>query len=330
LTRGGHGVAGDTLGWVRKHLLQLIGPILLALILWQLDVARLGAIMAGVRWPYLAATLLLYPPMVALKVWRWQILLERQGLSYGVWRANLVYHAALFLGYATPGRLGELAKSVYVRRDFGVSLGQGFSSVVVDRLLDLYVVLMTVGVGLTAFTLSRGLTGIALILVLAVTIAPFLLLNRRLGLWAVRNLTRLPPVAKYGERIGGSLESFYQELAGLIDIRLMGPLALTLVSYVVFYGQCYLLAQGLGMEISYGYIAFSIAVANLLSLVPITISGLGTREGVLVLLLGMRGIEPEVAVSYSLLFFLCFNVWGALIGALAWYLEPVELKQPQA
>ena len=63
------------------------------------------------------------------------------------------------------------------------------------------------------------------------------------------------------------------------------------------------------------------------TLLPISISGLGTREAAIVAYLGTIGVPAEAALGFSLLVFVTFYVGGGLMGAAAWWVKPVPLKQ---
>ena len=68
------------------------------------------------------------------------------------------------------------------------------------------------------------------------------------------------------------------------------------------------------------------AITNLISFIPITISGLGTREAMLIFLFSLLGLSSEHAVTYSLLVFSVFYIGGALFGLVAWMINPMNIK----
>ncbi|MEK7864195.1 MAG: lysylphosphatidylglycerol synthase domain-containing protein, partial [Nitrospirota bacterium] len=75
----------------------------------------------------------------------------------------------------------------------------------------------------------------------------------------------------------------------------------------------YIIARGLGQHIylSYFFIFFPIIVT--ISTLPISISGIGLREGAFVLLFGMAGVKPEMATAMSFAWFLS-TASGGLVG----------------
>jgi hypothetical protein len=81
------------------------------------------------------------------------------------------------------------------------------------------------------------------------------------------------------------------------------------------------LARSLDLELGFAALGWIRAVMLLATLVPITISGLGLREGAAVLVLTAYGVGPETALAYSLLVFaagpLALGLAGGLLEALA-------------
>ena len=110
----------------------------------------------------------------------------------------------------------------------------------------------------------------------------------------------------------------------LLSIDLLLPLLVTVIAYALFYLQCYLAALALRLPLSYPYAAFCVSLASLLALLPISISGLGVRDATFIALLLPLGVTAEMAVSYSVLILLVFNVFGGAWGAIAWLTKPLK------
>lgn len=81
-------------------------------------------------------------------------------------------------------------------------------------------------------------------------------------------------------------------------------------------GVYYLLAKSLGIEVSFLAMGWIRCVVVLISMIPISIAGLGIREGSLILLLRPFGILDEEALAFSLLVFAVNVVLVGFIGGL--------------
>lgn len=119
---------------------------------------------------------------------------------------------------------------------------------------------------------------------------------------------------------------FYEGINQLINYKLIITVFLTCVSYLIFFAPCYLIAIALGISINFVTITLFMAISNLISFIPISISGLGTRDVTLIYLFSLVGLKAELAVSYAFLVFITFFVSGGLMGAVAWWIKPCDFK----
>jgi uncharacterized membrane protein YbhN (UPF0104 family) len=74
-----------------------------------------------------------------------------------------------------------------------------------------------------------------------------------------------------------------------------------------------ILAKAIGINISYYDWCWVFGVISIVVLLPVTIGGVGLREGGFVLLLGYFGVQNDKALALSLSIF-GLQITGALIG----------------
>ena len=141
---------------LRQIAIRLIGLAILVFILLKIDLKATLAALADLHWSYLLLAVAANLPLFGLKAWRWQEMLKMQGISYP-WRdAFLAFVAGLFLGLVTPGRVGEMSKALYLKQDQGVPVSVGLANVLMDRLFDLYTIMVLGTAGLIWFRLLPG------------------------------------------------------------------------------------------------------------------------------------------------------------------------------
>lgn len=321
---GDHPVQGIPLR-LRQIAFRLIGLGILALILFKLDLEATVQVLAKARWGYLLLALAANPLLFGLKSWRWRELLRMQSINYPHSDAFLAFVSGLFLGLVTPGRVGEMSKALYLKQDRDVPVSEGLANVLMDRLFDLYTILVLGTIGLIWFQL---LPGWALVLIAVGTIValfmPIALLSERMASWGLRLLRRTPILRHHDARLTKATSRFQGGLRPLLKPGLVVPLASTLGAYALFFGQARLLALALDLQVGIFYLAVCLSIAGVITLLPISFSGLGTRDAILIALFVPLGLAAEDAVAFSLLFFLTFYVGGGIIGALAWQLKPLR------
>lgn len=315
---------------IRSSWLRILGLLLLAFLLWRLDLKRMAGILRQATPSLVAAAVILNLPQITLKALRWRGLLRSHQIYYGRTDSILSYFGSIFIGLLTPGRLGEFVKAWHVKQDCGVPVSRALSSVLVDRIFDLYALLLFGGAALLSTAHSRYGT-LMLLESAAILVLPLiLLLNNR-----VFELCR-----RFAIRLGKWTAKLVQEGSWLMELRaymksldagsVIIAIALTSAAYCLFFLQCYLLALALNLGIGILPVSFAVALGSLVTLIPISISGLGTREAAMMAYLGAAGVTPEKAVGYSLLVFLTFYVAGGLMGAIAWLIKPVSLQEARA
>ena len=315
------------LSFSSSALIRLLGVGLLIVLLARLDLARVWDVLRTADLKLVVLAIAGVIPLIWIKTVRWQGILRAQSIRVALWPALLAYFGSLFIGFLTPGRLGEFIKAVHINRDYGVSLAQAFSSVLADRLFDLYALLAVGSAALLTLALADREVIVLIGLVLLLTGPLVLFLNDASFGW----------FQCVGQRFGALGRRLFAAEGQLVDLRtglrrltvkwLLLAVVLTVLAYGVFFGQCYVLARALNLKIGFGSVVFAVALGSLITLVPVSISGLGTREAAMIAYLDTVGVDAEAALSFSLLVFVTFYVAGGLIGLLAWWIKPVPLTR---
>ena len=110
-----------------KKYTRFIGLLVLFLILYLIDLKKLFINLSGINSSYLFLSIILNIPHLYFKSLRWNLLLRQQAIFYSKTESFLIYMSSLYIGFLTPGRLGEFVKVLYLRNDKKISIGTGFS-----------------------------------------------------------------------------------------------------------------------------------------------------------------------------------------------------------
>jgi len=274
-----------------KHVGRCIGLFIFAFIVARADWHGFADILNRSHIRFLCAGVILTIPIIWIKALRWRLLLSWQGYYVRAWDSFLYYLSSVSLGAITPGRIGEFSKVFYLKKAGISTLSQGLSSVLLDRLLDLSILIAVAMCGMLWLNPWQGAKNMALlgfagavaILILLFTVGDF---KRVIG-WVYRLIAKSRTTGSFKE----GLDQFTDGLHALFQWRLWQAVMLTILAYSLFFYQCFLIAQAFNLPISYSALAVIMAMTNLLTLLPITIAGLGTREAALLFLLGPMGIE---------------------------------------
>lgn len=162
----------------------------------------------------------------------------------------------------------------------------------------------------------------AIVLLLFFALVTSLLFNNKLGAWLTslgRNLRRKNLLVLGSSPIRERVSVLSDSLRGVqlvskktfFYILLLNLLTIIIHSLVVFFIAC-----SIGVNLSYGLILVLPTLAYIISLVPISVHGLGIRESAFVYLLNIYDVPEEKALLLSLMGFSITVIYGLLGGAL--------------
>lgn len=309
-----------------KWAIRFSGLIILAIILFNIDIPATYQILLNTNWILLITGLFLVFPQICMRAWRWHILMRMQQIEYSWKDAVTAYFAGLFIGTITPGRLGDFIKVQYLRNE-GYSFGKSFLSVLLDRCYDL-AALMIVGYISIIFLIQQFSTKTFLISTIFVLIPVVGILLYFLGIIKKENIERIMTLIapdRYRSMISVTIHDFFNDLSQIKIGPLFKALMITGVIWVIYFIMSYCFALSLSLPISFFYLMACVSISAFITLLPLSISGIGTRDAVFILLFGYIGISSESAVAYSVLILLMYMMNG-IIGFFAWQMKPVRVK----
>ena len=70
--------------------------------------------------------------------------------------------------------------------------------------------------------------------------------------------------------------------------------------------------------------AFFMSISSIVTLLPLSFSGIGTRDAALIYLFSIISFSQETALIFSFLILLTFHIFGGLIGAVCFYKKPIK------
>jgi len=116
----------------------------------------------------------------------------------------------------------------------------------------------------------------------------------------------------------GSIEDHLKSFAGAVraistKVWIISSV-ITLITWIIYSVQLYLIAVALGMQISIVDFSLIMYIVAFITLVPVSVEGIGTRDAVLVYLLGQYNILPAGAIALSMLI-LGLMLFNTLVGA---------------
>jgi uncharacterized membrane protein YbhN (UPF0104 family) len=274
---------------------------LLGLVVLKTDPQRLGGAIGSARPHYLFLALLLTLPFLALKACRWYLMLQAARIEATPGEAALSLIGGMGLALVTPARLGELVRVAYLRDPQKWKAG---GLVLIDKWFD---VVVLAGLSIAgAWDLLGPVAGAAFTFL---TLAGLLLVYKPTSLLAA--LQRLSPRLPLRSKLDSAWSSLESLTAGSTSVFL----ALTVAAFLVVLLQFgIILLSWRNWSPDVVFLTFPLVV--LTNVIPLTVSGLGLREGAAAVLLSRYGVPPPDAALAAFLMFVINTALPGIVGAL--------------
>ncbi|MDQ3068118.1 MAG: flippase-like domain-containing protein [Acidobacteriota bacterium] len=305
-----------------RALRLLIAAGLFALLLWYSDPGAVGRALAGVRWPWIGAAVLLVLLDRALMAWRWIALLApvTDGTRPPLASLFRIFFVSTFLGTFLPASVGGDAVRAWSLARTGVPSHQSFASVLMDRLLGVIGIVFAAAAGLLLAPemLGERVVWIGLLITVGACLAGLAFIfspqAAALFLRAIHG-AGASRLHRPFDRLFGALQA-YRGHRG----TLLGVLSASTAVQALRILQAWLLGLSLGIAAPAGaYFAF-VPLILLVMLLPITVNGIGTSQATFVWAFARAGVPADNAFALSVLFValgIVGNIPGAFLYALS-------------
>jgi uncharacterized protein (TIRG00374 family) len=274
-----------------------ISSFLLYIVISRTGTEKVFSTLKGISIPAFIGAMLLYLFAQFISTVRWKLFLPR---TLGIPKLFSLYLIGSFFNTILPGVIGgDAVKGFYLyqaTRNGSLTL----TSIFMDRYIGLVVLIsictLALPFGFGYFHGSR-IAWLVPLIALSFIIASLLIFGLRLG----QRIKLISNFYHYFHRYRNQKDILAKSILLSVIVQLSGIFSI------------YVLAHGFKQNIPFTALLVFVPLAVLFSTIPISISGLGIREGVYVVLLGLINIKPEVATAISLSWFLAIAT-SSLLG----------------
>ncbi|GLI33980.1 lysylphosphatidylglycerol synthase transmembrane domain-containing protein [Desulforhabdus amnigena] len=265
--------------------------VLVAHLLLRIDLNRAAMILQRANWAWLAAALAATCCIPFCTVFRWiGVLRAQENLKFGYTSALRAVLMANVLNSFLPSKAGDGAKAVYLRKQGGLSRGIG--TVILERAVDFSIL----GVlGILGYFISGAVWGLW---TGAVLLGSMMALFGCMLFLPFHKLPLPPKVHEKLKALLGVFKSWVKKPGAVLQTVVGSLCSWSIAGFLVC---CLASALNTGLSWGYAYGVFPLAI--LAGLVPVTLSGIGTRDSAFVLLLASKMPMEEatlVGLGYTL------------------------------
>jgi uncharacterized protein (TIRG00374 family) len=259
-------------------------------------------------------------------IWRWMILLRARGAEISAKSAVWIYLVSSFVGGFLPAGVGADVARAYALSQRTSRGNEAVASIAIDRLLGLLsiAVMGMIGAAVAGRQIEgtpRLLLPIATAIVVSISVA-MLWADRIVGAFLFGVSDDRTGIGMRIFRLAGAVGQYREHRAALGAVAL-----LSLAVQVLRILQAYLLGRGIGLDVPFSYYLLFMPIGLIALLLPISISGIGAPQGIIVWLLAPAGVPAPEALALSTLIVLS-GIVANLPGA--WlYLRAERTPSPE-
>lgn len=304
----------------------LVSGALLGVVLVYADLGEVAAAVRDGHWGWLVASFGVMAFVIVLGALRWWVFLEGAQIEMSAWNSIRPFAMSMVLNLVLPTAVaGDAVRTVVVGRRSGRLLGAA-AATVVDRLtaLTLLFVVAWVAVAVDSESVPSSLV-VVLAWVTAGLIVAF-------GVGALAAAGVRPVLHRLPDRLAVMIRDSWSMLRAWGGSRRLVAWVVTLgLAYQVLAVLALILAgKTLGVDLPFALAAVSATIVLVATLIPVSVGGLGIREGGFVLLLGEAGIDAADATLTSLLSAAVVLLASATIVAVTSLYDALRARETKA
>lgn len=300
-----------------------IGLVCLAIWIYLIDFAELKDYLQKINLLYLIFFSLFYIFAYLLRSIRWKIIINPV-YRMGIREAFAYFMSGMLINYLIPIRAGEIAKSIFLKKNEDVSISYSLPTIFIDKLTDLFpIILIIVLVPILGVQLNNVLRGFIVAIFVLYLIFIFILIfsmkNRDL-MHTILMKTRIILPKRFEKR----LESFFYNFVDGMNIlkgRVKDTLLVYGLTFVAMLSEgffIYMVFKGLGYsQNNFIHILFGYTLMNLTYIFPTPPAQIGSNEFMWVIIFSFAlGIDKNltgaaVAIAHILTGLIIF-IFGTL------------------
>jgi len=267
----------------------------------KIDLRQFADIMRGARIGLLACALLTIWLAHFVCVLRWRILMRPVMPAPSFTRLCCIYCIGMFFNLTFPTIIGGDAVKIYYAGKPSRSYAESFASVFLDR--DIGMFAMMIIACSSVFLYPVPVPGVSIRLILWSVFILFIIGNvavftprpHRLLSAALRKMRR----EKIAAKIDGVAGAF--KVTGRHPAAIWKSLGISFANQLLGCAAVWIAALSIGINVSLFYFLIFVPAATLISMIPISLNGMGLREYSFMNLFGAIGVAGESCIALGLL-----------------------------
>jgi len=308
-----------------------ISVILLVFLFKQVDEKTILSVIKNADIKFVLLAALIYLSSYVLGLFRWEMLLKGAKINLPLRRIIISYAGAMFFNLFLPSTIGgDMVRSIdlaaHTQRPREV-----VATVLLDRLSG-YVGLVIVA--LVALLFGWGLVEdksvlLSVVIITGILVAGLLVLFNRFLYAKINRILHSPTSGKIREAIKNLHQEIhvFRHCKKIILKNIILSILIQIISPITFY----IIALSLDIKINIAYFFVYLPIIAAITLLPISIGGLGLRDATTIFFFSKAGMVKDLSFAMSLInfsFILIFALIGGLIYVLSVHHRRLQPHKP--
>ena len=307
--------------------LPFLGVFLFIYIIYDIGIEKIAHSFSLIPIYYFLIAAIFFIPRVVLLAYKWHYICKKQKMDYNLLYLIKLVFISIYYSSITPGGFGWYIRIFYLRKKAKVSIEKCITNSLIDSatgfIPGFFLGMLGVYFLFALDPVYKGIFSLLLALLIFHSLALIIFIKKSGG-GRIANLFVRPFIPrKYRQKFDKSLDSFYEDIPRIKDLFI--PIMLEVIMFIFLGLQVYIIALAFSIDIPF-HIFFLIHTISVIAagLIPISIGGLGVREGTFVVLMAPFGVETYIAFVISFSGFLVKGLIPTVIGMFLSFREPIE------
>jgi glycosyltransferase 2 family protein len=299
---------------MRRSVRFLIGGAVIAMLVAMVDSEELRDQVSHLDGVYVAVAVGVQLIAKLIWTWRWQMLLRSVGLRRDFFELLQLIHVGLFVNWFLPSFVGgDVARSHLSKEG---NPHAAYAVVVGERIVGFLTLLSIAVVGAAAAAAMGTKPGV--FLPLAGILLMGLLLCCAAPLVARHRVVRLGLTSRSLGRVREHLDRFGVELRRTLDLEgrflwIVGGLSYALHFLAIYFHL--MCARSANVPVDFADLLIVVPISVFVAMLPVSVNGLGLREGALVGMLALFGVDVAQGAVFAVLTLAVSSLYS-LVGGL--------------
>jgi len=278
----------------KTTIMILILIVIYVAFLLSTDITKVQNNLKTMNYSYLLIAIGLWASGNFIRVIRWHLFLKEIEDKVP-FKENVLYYLAGFAFLLSPGRLGEIIRSPYIKRDYGISIPKTASIVFVERFYELLGIVIVLSVGLVFTEFQRT---ILLVPLTVIVVAIVVFKNKKLLFNLVNKISKI----RLLKNISTNFEESYNTIVKLSKPKffVIGTITSTIRAFLMGLAV-YFLVLSLSAKLSFEEVLVIFPASQLVAALSMIPGGIGIFDGGIVGLFFAFNVPYDIAITTTIL-----------------------------